>query len=201
MIAGAPKRRNRVLFTKGLGALLGLALTSLVAAGCTPVAPETVVVNTVTTPRVTISANEAVTMINAIRAANGLGPVVVDADLMARAQRQADAMAAAGVMSHTVGGDFSQRMRGRINAPAAENIAAGYDSLQATMDSWVRSSGHYANLLLPSATNIGIAVAFNPASPYRNFYALILAGPPPGAQVTVGVGVELGVGFRFGGRQ
>ncbi|MGD9737840.1 MAG: CAP domain-containing protein [Bauldia sp.] len=125
----------------------------------------------------TVDARAAAAMISAIRARNGLGPVTVDADLMSRAVNQANAMARAGVMSHTVDGDFQRRMRGRLNSAAAENIGAGYTSLEAVMASWTASPGHYSNLLLPGATNIGIAVAFNPNSTYGNFFALILAGP------------------------
>lgn len=160
--------------------------TALVLTGCTTTTTAQVaeirqVVDgrqvIIVTRAVTANPQEALAFINAVRAEAGLRPVTLDRDLMERAEYQAQAMAAAGVMSHSVSGSFEHRMRGRTNAPAAENIAAGYTSLQGALESWVHSQSHYRNLLLRSATTIGIAVAYNPSSVYGNFYALILAGP------------------------
>ena len=62
----------------------------------------------------------------------------------------------------------------------AENLAAGYSSVGDAMGGWKASAGHRRNLLNPNVTEIGIAaVATPPGSKHRNYWALILASPPP----------------------
>ena len=39
---------------------------------------------------------------------------------------------------------------------AGENIAMGYSSAQKVMQGWMNSSGHRANILNPSFTQIGV---------------------------------------------
>ena len=57
---------------------------------------------------------------------------------------------------------------------------AGYSSLDDAMAGWKASAGHRRNLLNPHVTEIGIAaVATPPGSKQRNYWALILAAPPP----------------------
>ncbi len=82
--------------------------------------------------------------VSRFRKENGMGPVVSDAQLVAAARAQADAMARAGVMSHEIGGSFSSRIRkaGIQAGAASENVAMGQTSLRETMDSWKASSGH-----------------------------------------------------------
>lgn len=138
--------------------------------------PGDVMTNPAEAP-VEVDPRAAARVITAIRAENGLGPVATDPGLNAVAEEYADALAAAGVVSHNVGGRFSERIRGRGYANAAENLGGGYRSLDEAMAFWVASPGHFANLLLPGATHIGIATAFDAASPYRNFWVLILAQP------------------------
>lgn len=123
----------------------------------------------------------AAEMISRYRAANGLGPVKPDAQLTAAARQQADAMAARGVMSHDVAGDFASRMRalGIIRVAAAENIGAGFHSLSAVLEGWQKSAGHRENLLLANVTRIGLARRDAPGKPYGVYWALVLAGPKP----------------------
>ena len=40
-----------------------------------------------------------------------------------------------------------------------ENVAAGYATAASVVDGWMNSSGHRANILDPSFTHIGVAVA------------------------------------------
>lgn len=51
-----------------------------------------------------------------------------------------------------------------------ENIAAGYADEEAAMNAWLNSPGHCANLMNPSFTEMGEAVAENPASEYRIYW-------------------------------
>lgn len=153
-------------------AALAVALSGCVGATGTEVDPT----RYAATAPVSVDPATAAAMVSAIRARHGLGPVTVDPELNRLAQQQADAMAAAGEMSHTVLAPFGRRMGGRF-AAAAENLGAGYQSMAEGMVAWETSPSHLANMLHPELTHIGIASAFAPQSPYRNFFAMILAAP------------------------
>lgn len=120
------------------------------------------------------------------RRENGLGPVADDAMLLRAAQRQADAMASAGVMSHNVAGDFSDRMKqAGVKAPAAaENVAMGQRSLGEVMADWKSSSGHRSNMLMSSVTRIGVAQRTGAGG--RIYWAMVLASPEPQPRVPGG---------------
>ena len=64
--------------------------------------------------------------ISAYRRAHGLSAVRLDRSLDAVARRQAQAMAASGTVSHSVGGIFPVRVASLRKAIAAENIGAGF---------------------------------------------------------------------------
>ena len=123
---------------------------------------------------------EAGRILNAYRASKGLGPVRPDPRLMAMAQHQADAMARGNTLSHDAGGSFTSRVHGAgLDAMrTAENLGGGYFSTQEAFDGWQRSSGHNANLLMPEATRYGIALAKNPETQYRAWWALVVASEP-----------------------
>jgi len=114
--------------------------------------------------------------ISAYRRQHGLSTVTVDGALMQVARHQADAMARAGVLSHTVGGSFQSRISAANRGNAAENIAFGVSDFSSALDMWKRSAGHRANLLKGGMTRIGIASA--QANSGRVFWALVLAGSP-----------------------
>jgi len=115
------------------------------------------------------------------RASKGLSPVRLDPVLSALAQRQANAMATAGEMSHDVDGAFAARVeRAGIDAErSGENIAAGYFSQQEVFDVWRKSPGHNANLLMPQATRFGIALAKAPDTALQVYWAMVVASDPP----------------------
>jgi uncharacterized protein YkwD len=147
----------------------------------------------------TVSSADAAATISEYRRSRGLSTVVVDGSLTAIALSQAQAMARANKMSHSLGGSFPSRLsRGGYNALiAAENLAAGPRNLDEAISSWRGSKGHNANLLKPGVTQIGIAVAYAPTSRYGNFWALVLGAPDdgqtlqgPDAGPAVAAGVE-----------
>jgi uncharacterized protein YkwD len=111
-------------------------------------------------------------LLSNFRRSNGLSAVSLDSRLMQLAQQQAQAMAARDSLSH---GDFGSRIRGAgIRGEAAENIAAGYTNLPDAFGSWVNSSSHRANMLIPSATRMGIGAAAAPPA-YKMYWTLIVA--------------------------
>jgi hypothetical protein len=112
--------------------------------------------------------------ISAYRRSHGLSAVALDPALSALAAKQAHAMAASGVMDHSVYAPFAQRISAYDTVAAAENIAMGTKTFSETLAIWEASSGHNANLLMGDARRIGIASASGHG---RTYWALILAAP------------------------
>lgn len=143
----------------------------------------------------------AASMVSRIRAAHGLGSVRIDPALTRAAERQAQSMAAAGVLSHDVGGSFGARMKaaGLGHVPAAENVGAGHRSLQAAIESWGRSPGHQANLLMRGVTRIGVARVDAPGKPYGVYWAMVLAADDaPAGRAISSLSLPFGLGVLLG---
>ena len=126
----------------------------------------------------TVDTGEAAVLISAYRGSKGLPPVTVDATLTRIAVVHAQRMAAADKMTHVLPGEgsFQQRLAAGGFRPsmAAENVAAGQKTLADVLESWRKSSGHDANLLLPNVSKIGIAVSLAPDSRYKTYWSLVL---------------------------
>jgi uncharacterized protein YkwD len=116
--------------------------------------------------------------ISRYRQAHGLSTVKTDPQLTAIAERQAQAMAASGIMDHSVAGSFRSRISGARMGMAAENIAAGSKTWAETFRMWQNSSGHNANLLLAKADLVGVAVARNEQTRYKTYWAMVIAEKP-----------------------
>jgi uncharacterized protein YkwD len=118
-------------------------------------------------------AEDVASIISQYRRAHGLAAVKIDAQFSAVAERQAQAMAKGGVMDHNVAAPFSVRMAGLPVGGAGENLAEGTKSWAETVQRWAASPGHNANLLMPEATHIGVAVAYNQQT-HEPFWALVI---------------------------
>lgn len=110
--------------------------------------------------------------INANRAANGAAPLVRCATLDWAAQLHSQDQADTSKMSHT-GSDGSSMSTRAVRAgyvgwtALAENVAAGYGSVDAVMNGWMNSSGHRTNLLNPTYTHVGMGQAVSASgTPY-----------------------------------
>jgi uncharacterized protein YkwD len=112
--------------------------------------------------------------ISAYRRANGLSAVKADSRLAVVALKQAQAMAASGTITHSVGGLFASRVAPLRKSRAAENIGAGFPTFSEMLQQWKDSRGHRENLLMPGARRVGVASVANPKSPYRKFWAMVI---------------------------
>jgi uncharacterized protein YkwD len=126
-----------------------------------------------------VDAAAAQSMISGYRANNGLGPVVIDPELMRLATEQARTMAAHDKLDHDAGRPFQDRVQrsGFDASVAVENIGAGYHTLAEAFSGWRDSPPHRANMLNSRVTKMGIAAAYSPQSKYKVFWSLILAAP------------------------
>ena len=124
-------------------------------------------------------AEDMADMISRYRREHGLSTVKTDPQLTAIAERQAKAMAASGMMDHSVAGSFASRMSGVHTDMAAENIAVGTKTWAETFHMWQNSPGHNSNLLQPKADSVGVAVARNDQTRYKTFWAMVIAEKSP----------------------
>jgi uncharacterized protein YkwD len=123
-------------------------------------------------------AEDMAEVISRYRHAHGLSTVRIDPQLTAIAERQAKAMAASGIMDHSVAGSFASRISGAGTGMAAENIAAGTKTWSDTFRVWQTSPGHNANLLQSRADIVGVAVARNEQTRYKTYWAMVIAEKP-----------------------
>ena len=121
---------------------------------------------------------EALAPVNALRASKGLAALTIAAPSQDAALKQASRMAANGQMKHLMGmtDSFGARMKAsNVPLPAAENIGAGQQTTDAVVKAWIASPHHLENMLGPSYTTLGVAVARDPASGNHPYWAMVLS--------------------------
>jgi uncharacterized protein YkwD len=122
-----------------------------------------------------------VVLINEARQAQGLHPLVQQAQLTAAARAHSRDMACNDFIAHT--GSDGSTPADRVNAQGydyswvGENIFAGNSSPQATFDWWMNSEPHRNNILHPNYTEIGIGYSYLADGLYRSHYTAVFARP------------------------
>lgn len=103
---------------------------------------------------------EVIRLVNEQRAKNGLAALAENWELSRVARFKSRDMADNRYFSHTsptYGSPFQMiRNFGLSFRTAGENIAYGQRTAQAVVNAWMNSSGHRANILNPSYTQIGV---------------------------------------------
>ncbi|NLA72770.1 MAG: secretion protein, partial [Clostridiales bacterium] len=127
----------------------------------TATAPQTTK-PTATAPSTTQNSFESqvVALVNKERAKQGLNPLTVNKKLSDVARIKSQDMHDKKYFSHnspTYGSPFEMMKSFGISyKTAGENIAMGYTTPEKVMDGWMNSSGHRANILNASFTQIGV---------------------------------------------
>ncbi|MGH1359842.1 MAG: CAP domain-containing protein [Burkholderiaceae bacterium] len=108
--------------------------------------------------------------------------LVWDAKAELAAQGHSEWMQQTETFDHTGENDTSPGDRltnaGYIWGAVAENIAAGYPSLQAVIDGWLNSPGHCRNIMSASVSEFAIAlVNGNQSNTYSTYWTMLLADP------------------------
>lgn len=114
-------------------------------------------------------ATEVVTLTNDERQKAGCPPLSDNNKLQRVATAHSEDMAERDFFSHTNpdGQDPGDRATAAgYDGYAGENIAMGYQSAEAVVEAWMDSSGHRANILTCSSTEIGVGVADSPRGLY-----------------------------------
>ena len=104
--------------------------------------------------------NEVIRLVNEIRRSNGLKPLTANWELSRIARYKSEDMSNNRYFSHTsptYGTPFQMiKAFGLSYRSAGENIAYGYGTPAAVVNGWMNSSGHRANILNASYTQIGV---------------------------------------------
>ena len=122
--------------------------------------PEQIITIPTTDSSVLSYEEEVVRLVNEIRVKNGLRELTYNWELSRVARYKSQDMKDNRYFSHTspVYGSPFQMMKnfGITYRSAGENIARGQKSPQAVVNAWMSSSGHRANILNSSFTEIGV---------------------------------------------
>ena len=114
---------------------------------------------------VTAFENEVIRLVNKIRQENGLKSLSANWELSRVARYKSQDMVDNRYFAHNspVYGTPFQMIKsfGISYRTAGENIAYGYKTPQAVVDGWMNSSGHRANILNSSYTQIGVGYVAN----------------------------------------
>ncbi|WP_127754651.1 CAP domain-containing protein [Devosia sp. 1566] len=113
-------------------------------------------------PGASLDRAQAIGIINAYRATNGLPALALDTGLSGTAQALVNQYASTGTPPKTP------------NGVKALKLSAGYATFAETFSGWRNNPADAAGLRVP-ASKAGVAVAFNPTSNYGIYWVLILA--------------------------
>jgi uncharacterized protein YkwD len=110
---------------------------------------------------------ETAASLNEFRQANGLKPLQQDAGLTAMAAAHSADMARRETLDH---GGFREQ-RGPRGA-RAENVAYGCNDTPCTIQQWIKSSGHRANMLRADVGRYGLGSAVSKSG--RKYWTLLV---------------------------
>lgn len=118
---------------------------------------------------------EVLNLVNAERAKVGVAPLSLAEDL-----QQSTAIRAHEIVqyfSHTRpdGSDCFTVMWDKGNT-CGENIAAGYPTAAQTVEQWMNSEGHRANILNPAFHELGVGYAYEEYSTYHHYWVQLFRG-------------------------
>ena len=128
-----------------------------------------------------LDADKARDIINQYRKDKGLKPFKLNAQLTEAAKAHSRDLAKWDRISH-YGSDGSNpwdrvKRAGYKARLAAENVGTGQVDFNEVMRGWKESPGHNKNLLLPDATNMGIALVQDPRTEFKSFWTLVIGAP------------------------
>lgn len=122
--------------------------------------------------------NEVLRLVNAERAKHGLKALTMSTALIDLAEMKSRDMAEKRYFDHTsptYGTPFQMLQNYGVSyRSAGENIAAGQQTPESVMNSWMNSSGHRANILNGSYTEIG--VGYYAGGQYGRYWTQLFIG-------------------------
>ena len=162
---GSIRSRRGTAAVFAVGVVLGLS-----ACGDDPrPAPKPVFYTELASAGSRVDAGSARDLFNGYRHNLGLAPLTLDANLMAEAERKAEALSLAGTVSDGSAG------AGRSSDGREEIVSAGYYTVSDAFSGWRGSPQHDRKLRLASARRMGIATAYAPQSKYKVTWVVIFS--------------------------
>lgn len=124
---------------------------------------------------------KVIQLINAERKKEGLSPLSEHTFLTQTARLHSEDMACNQFFSHVspTNGDVEQRVAFQKYTFSAigENIAAGYNSPESVVQGWMNSTGHRANIMSATFTQIGVGYVYLEGSDLEIYWTLIVGTP------------------------
>jgi uncharacterized protein YkwD len=163
----------------GMPVFLGMPAIVLTVACSSPSAPDAATREPDPSP--TPVAAALIDLTNRERGGAGLPALRADGRLMQAAQLQAEQVAAAGRLEHTLADARYPHLSDRLAAAgyewqaAGENLAFGSRDAAHAVEGWMQSAGHRANILNATYTEIGTAYLVDPNG--RPYYVQVFARP------------------------
>jgi len=177
---GAPALPSRVGSDRGASSVKTASLADRAPSGTYDKAPKGALADR-NYAETKLDAEQARMLINGYRKQHGLKPVELNPLLTTAAKEHARDLAKWDRISH-YGSDGSNpwdrvKRTGYSPRVAAENVGTGQASIEEVFKGWRESEGHNKNLLLPDATQMGIALVQDPKTEFKTFWALVLGSP------------------------
>lgn len=104
-----------------------------------------------------ISPSELLVGVNQVRASKGASPLVYNGQLTGSAQAKAQDMCQKNYWEHGNWISFINAS-GYPYEKASENLAHGFSTAQATINGWINSPSHYANMIDPTLRDTGVGI-------------------------------------------
>jgi len=157
---------------------IGLTVLTLVASsGCSAPSSPDPQPQEPGQPPSTTTASDLVDATNAERSRAGMRSLTVNGRLMEAARVQAEQVAAAGRLEHTLPEARLPSLEDRLAAAgydwqeAGENLAYGQRNAAHAVDTWMQSPGHRVNILSATFTEIGAGYVVDPTG--RPYYVQV----------------------------
>ena len=121
-------------------------------------------------------AQEVLNLCNVERANYGIEPLELDEYLIECADIRAEEIVEN--FSHTRPDGIScfTILRGISYNTCGENIAAGHSTAEETVEQWMNSEGHRANILNPAFKKLGVGYCFDEDSQYKHYWVQLFIG-------------------------
>ncbi len=118
---------------------------------------------------------EVLNLVNAERAKVGAAPLTLANDLQSAAAIRARELLQSFSHVRPDGSECFSVMRNR-GRTCGENIAAGNSTAAATVEQWMSSDGHRANILNPAFRELGVGYAYEDYSTYHHYWVQLFRG-------------------------
>ena len=167
-----------------LAAILGTALLGLTLAGCAEngaTSSRPAFYTNLAQPGARLNEANARDLINGYRTSNNVPQVQLNSSLNTLARSYAAALATNARTNPSVKPDGRLKARlvsvGYNAVEVDESVTAGYHTFAEAFSGWRDSRPHRKVMLMPNATEMGIAAAYAPNTKYKVYWVLIMARP------------------------